>query len=528
MELDTLHELTPFGNPDGSRASIDEVTKGFVTFGNPALWGGLSTPAQDLTARIIAGRKGSGKTVYLRRLQAHASENKSLFADAIQQDLPTTQEIIKFCQLFPDDTLTENWMVLWRRAVLLSLASHILCNKHLANNVTLESKKRLLEGFKELVRGFSAHVSVYSQVSEIINAHHSKASAERFLSKPLWPELETVVADILATCPPVCLYLDAVDEEFAHAPMYWLRCQKGLFYQTMRLLRDSQLGSRLHVVICIRDTVLSSVYRSEHQTRYRKEPHIRVLSWNRKAVQYFLDEKLRQLPDKHFLGDLTKGKSLTTWVGMNEIWNEEREVKEPLGRYLLRHTRLLPRDVVILGNALCEAIARHPQETNGDLQKTIRRCVASVAKGFGDEQLAICANEWASSSMPAHAVKHGYSEVYTGNKEYSKGVVDDFKSLISFIGTDRFGQQKLQEAQKWGEKIFGNESDPFEILWINGLIGYVDGGRSEERHIFHTETSNDDFHLPANRQTYVFHPIVVDSVRIKVSGNRPVVPFDEE
>jgi hypothetical protein len=253
-----------------------------------------------------------------------------------------------------------------------------------------------------------------------------------------------------------------------------------------------------------------------------------VLSWNRKAVQYFLEEKLGQLQDRYFLGDISLGKSIVSWLGIKEIWNEEREVNEPIGRYLLRHTRLLPRDIVSLGNALCEAVAKHTQEADDDLQKTLRRCVASVAKSFGDEQLAICANEWTSSSMPAHAVKHGYSEVYTGNKEYSKGIVDDFKSLISFIGTDRFSQQKLQDAQKWGEKIFGNEGDPFEILWINGLIGYVDGGRNEERHIFHTETSNDDFHLPSNRQTYVFHPIVVDSVRIKVAGNRPVVPFDED
>ncbi len=42
--------------------------------------------------------------------------------------------------------------------------------------------------------------------------------------------------------------------------MYWRRCQKGLFYQTMRLLRDHRLGGRLHLVICIREIVMSSVY----------------------------------------------------------------------------------------------------------------------------------------------------------------------------------------------------------------------------------------------------------------------------
>ena len=527
MDHSTLHELTPFGNPDGSRADIDEITKGFVSFGNPAVWGGLSTPPNDLTARVLAGRKGSGKTVYLRRLQASAAENKSLFADDIQQDLPTTQEIVKFCQLFPDDQLTESWMVLWRRAIMLSLISHLLCNRHLRDHLTQDHRNSLLQQFGDIVRNYAAHVSVYSQVSEIVNAHHSRPSVEKYMTKPLWAELETVVAEILATCPPVCLYLDAVDEEFAHAPMYWLRCQKGLFYQTMRLLRDSQLGNRLHVFICIRDTVLSHIYLGEHQTRYRKEPHIRVLSWNRKAIDYLLSEKLRQLDEGYFLGNVASGKTVASWLRATKIWNEEREVEEPVIQYLLRHTRLLPRDTIILGNTLCEAIVRYKEEPNGSLENMIRRCVAKVAKIFGDEQLAICANEWVSSVMPAHAAKQGYAEVYTGSKEYEKGVVEDYKSLINYVGTDRFSQQKLQEAQKWAEKVFKGESDPFEILWLNGLLGYVDGVKENERHIFHAETGNDDFHLPS-RQTYLFHPIVIDAVRIRATSSRPVVPFDAD
>jgi hypothetical protein len=32
--------------------------------------------------------------------------------------------------------------------------------------------------------------------------------------------------------------------------MYWLKCQEGLFYQVMRLLRDHKLGGRLHIVVC--------------------------------------------------------------------------------------------------------------------------------------------------------------------------------------------------------------------------------------------------------------------------------------
>jgi hypothetical protein len=51
----------PFGNPDGSRAAIEEVLEGFVNFGSPLVWGGLAMRDDDRKARVIVGRKGSGK-----------------------------------------------------------------------------------------------------------------------------------------------------------------------------------------------------------------------------------------------------------------------------------------------------------------------------------------------------------------------------------------------------------------------------------------------------------------------------------
>ena len=44
--------------------------------------------------------------------------------------------------------------------------------------------------------------------------------------------------------PPIYFFIDSVDEEYASAPMFWLQCQKGLFFRTMRFLRDSQFGGR--------------------------------------------------------------------------------------------------------------------------------------------------------------------------------------------------------------------------------------------------------------------------------------------
>ena len=67
---------------------------------------------------------------------------------------------------------------------------------------------------------------------------------------------------------------------------------------------------------------------------------------------------------------------------------------EDVEDYLLRHTRMIPRDVVSLGNNLCEQILL--AKSNGDKalrEEVIRDTVASASKRFGDSQIAQCANQ---------------------------------------------------------------------------------------------------------------------------------------
>lgn len=415
---DRKKELKPFGNPDGSRADIAEITSNFIQFGSE-MWGGLATRRGDLTARVFAGKKGSGKTVYLRRMHAYAVKQGDLFADDIQQSLPTTKDIIKFCQLHDEQVLTEQWMLLWHRAFLRSIATHIVYNRKLRsifNKNSLIEKyeiQKIDDWFKEysplFLRNISTPLSVYSQVNEIIQKFQTQNQFSDYLNHPLWAELEYKIADAINFLPPICFYIDAVDEEYAHAPMYWQRCQKGLFYQTMRFLRDSRLGGRLHIVICIRDNVLSSVYRSEHKTRYIDEPHIRILNWNKEAIEYFLNQKIIGLDKKYFMTYKENEKNLQHWLGMTEIYNDSRGINEPINQYLIRHTRLIPRDIVQLGNSLCDGILKIKENDNINLNSLIRQIVSDKAKIFGDEQLTICGNQLASQNIPLHRDSYEYS-----------------------------------------------------------------------------------------------------------------------
>src|SRR5436305_7755088 len=312
--------MGPFGNPDGARATIEEVLDGFVNFGSEAVWSGLAMRANDRTARIIVGRKGSGKTVYLRRLQAEAALEESLYADVIQQSIPSTECIIRFCQLFPNNVLIGKWAELWRLAILRSIVSHLLYSPRLRSILSGPTASELKSGFNNILKAeLRTPVSAYSQVTQIIEANDTANKVKAYFNDPLWDQLEWTIAEGIKNSPPLCFYIDAVDEEFEHAPMYWLKCQLGLFYQTMRMLRDSKLGGRLHLFICIRDLVLSSVLQSEHRTRYMDEPHVRILNWNKNAIKHLLKKKVEMLDNEFFLNDSKRGKTLQNWLGRETL-----------------------------------------------------------------------------------------------------------------------------------------------------------------------------------------------------------------
>ena len=513
--------IGPFGNPDGSRAPIEHVLSDFVDFrGNPA-FGALATRADDATTRVIVGRLGAGKTVYLRRLRNFQARQESVYADYPQQNLPSTEAVVKACQWFPERFLTEKWMQIWNRAVLSCLATHLLAHEDLKPYLSHEQAESLRREYAHLLGEFRRPRSIYSELRTIINGQNNARQLTSYLDDAAWDDLEDVLAQLLRTCPPIFFYLDAVDEEFSHAPMYWLRCQMGLFYQVMRFLRDPRLGGRLHIVTSIRDIVMSSVYRSEHAPRYHDEPHIRVLSWNRESIEYLLLEKLRRLDGSFFMAKGSYTDLVEDWLGTPVVKNEARGVHEKVTDYLLRHTRLIPRDIVSLGNALCAEILRQRAAGRTDLpQADLRRIVSRSAKRFGDSQLAQSSNQIAADTMPKDAAHHGYSEIYTSTMEYLAGIDQQVREIIREVGRDRFSREELELMGMRADEMFDSSTSFPSVLWQNGLLGHVEAS-GEAR--FYSHADMDQFDIPI-AEHYAFHPCVIDSVQIRGIGD-PVYPF---
>ena len=460
--------------------------------------------------RVIVGKLGSGKTVYLRRLQDFQAHQDSVYATVPQQSLPKTEVVVKACQWFSDRVLVEKWMQIWERAIMRSLASHLLCRPELRQQLRDEQADEIEQSYGRLLDEFRRPRSIYSQVRDIINQEQTAHQLSRYLDDPLWDDLEDLLGEVVGQCKPIYFYVDALDEEFGHAPMYWLKCQEGLFYQVMRMLRDPRLGGRLHIVICIRDIVMSSVYRSEHAPRYYNEPHIRVLTWDRGSLLYLLQKKLQRLPPSLLMRRATSGPpTIGDWLGVNGHWPGP-DGDETIEDYLLNHTRLIPRDIISLGNDLNEEVLRQKQAGHQGLPpEALAAVVQRCAKRFGDSQLAQCANQISSDMMPKNAALHDYSELFTSTQAYISGVQEDVRSFVRLIGVDRFSRADLEALQEVADLHFEKATDLASVLWQNGLLGYID---ESGRRRFYSMGDVEEFHFPPDVGTYVLHPCLVHTV----------------
>src|SRR6202034_273932 len=140
--------------------------------------------------------------------------------------------------------------------------------------------------------------------------------------------------------------------------------------------------------------------------------------------------------------------TIRDWLGVGSPWPRP-DGDETIEDYLLSHTRLIPRDVISLGNELNEEVLRQKQAGQESLppaalQAMVQRC----AKRFGDSQLAQCANQISSDLMPKNAALHDYSELFTSTQAYITGVQEDLRSFVRMIGVDRFSRADLEALQE--------------------------------------------------------------------------------
>jgi hypothetical protein len=531
----------PFGNTDGALTEIREVPAGFIRF--DTRFGDIALHEGEQRVRVLVGRMGAGKTIYLRRLHDYNSNEltsvytaNAAYSAQVTTSL-TTSNVEYLCLAFHNHELTEMWKMLWRRAIVRAAVSHLLHSERLKDYLDAGDLEVLKSSeFRSLLGQLPIATDVASQCQRVISdirKRHPKPRAERtqealrsYLTDGRWDSIEARVYDMLAKCPTMFFYVDAIDDEFHASPSCWMRAQKGLFYTVYALLRENRWREKLHVVIAIRDLVLSSVYTSEHAPRYYNEPHTRILSWDSSSIRYFLERRIQDLP-KSLLIRPAASSTFERWLGIDRIENVTRGTVEDLETYLVRHTRCIPRDIVQLGNRLCEYVRMVKSEQGRSVDPAeIRDIVSKAAMAAAGFQLNFCVNHIASG-LETDAIRH---EPYYGALEASNASGHEtLHRLLTSLKFDKFDREVLQGLIDDGRKAYNSiDIDISSILWQNGLIGYLQNGHGsasgEVEYNFYHGPSVGSSSIPIAAKRFALHPIVLDLMPFISPVGSPVVP----
>jgi hypothetical protein len=264
-------------------------------------------------------------------------------------------------------------------------------------------------------------------------------------------------------------------------------------------------------------------------------------------------------------GDKKYTNALSEWLGKDQIKNEMRGVSENLQTYLLRHTRLIPRDIIILLNMLHLEAATASEAGKPLADERIRDVVSDAARLFGVEQMAIAGNQLAIGDLPPEAADFEFVELYTGENpqglrgeekvtpgisfveqerryayrgldvyegdnaelqaaaNYQRGIIENLTSLVREIGVDRFSAATFEVAQYEAERRFPG-GRAMSVLWQNGLLGYTDGPVMTGVPVFYSATRAGPLEIPADRKGYVLHPCLIDALGVESRGD-PIDPF---
>lgn len=505
-----------FGNPRGR----DENLQNFFDLHDSKFHNKNQSQSAILYPRITVGSPGSGKSFNLKRQLEYASKSQNVFAEFIENESPPADEIRELHQQLSKQNrnISHTWKRIWYCAILTSVASHIINNK----DWHTEKNSSIVENIKNLIsQEFSLRTVRVLQVMGKIIRQHSKTVNQliNYINHEKWSNLEHEIIEATKNLDPIYVFIDSQDVWYARYPTQWMKFQEGLYYCVYEyFLENNSFQEKIRPYISIREHVFSSILQDQaDRARILSDPYIHRLSWNYQSIQQFIRTKIMAL-DENFLAipEEIESDPFLAFFGHSEYENHVRSVTEPVSQYVLRHTRMVPVDVVTLGNRLCQKMSQNqnakPRLTIQDIKRTTRE----LSRGIGITLRNNCVNHLRS--------KHPEFE-RNNSWETTSNL---FSQIVKSVGHDRFSWLELKRAitentliNEYHEVVEGLP----DILWQNRILGYVQNEKKPEHVCFYLNDELFQFDIPKSKSQYVFHPSLVDCYDIKADQSHPAIPL---
>ncbi len=369
--------------------------------------------------------------------------------------------------------------------------------------------------------------SIYREFGRILQDHPTVTQLRALLGDKSWDHTYREFEQKMDTrARPLCFFLDMVEDNSARSPLYWLWCQKGLVSEVLRFSTNSMLADNLRIHVAIRDQTWSELKKRASPPTLEMHPRVRVLRWDAQFVMSFLGRKLRRLSDIYYMQDAAGADDtkalVTAWLGSGVVNNRAREVDEDVTQYLLRHTRLIPRDIVTLGNLLATAtVAARNREAVRLSDDEIRTAVAESARLSAAEELQWCGLEIVSTQLAESRSPVERREILP-DEDAAIRATETLIQLLRSCEQDVIPYDRFREFGDAAREKFGIHSRFGPLLWRHGLVGW--GNHLEGPFCFSLSSTTDL--PPEGKGKYVaLHPFLIDAVGVTPAGPVPVVPF---
>jgi hypothetical protein len=461
--------------------------------------------------------------MYMRRAEAHQRSGGPDRAYVLHSDnhAPFGSDIVvRIADHFGDEDPGVKWQELWRAAVLITITSHLLYNDDLGRPMSGDAVFALK--YREFL-GLGRHeepTTVYAQLMQLEQRFRGRLgrSLRDYLQSERWVQLEQRITRVLGRIPPLALYIEGPDAEVRHAPEVWLACQKGLFYFAWHFPENTDLASKIRVVVTIRDLAFAAVLEGDKGNAYGSR--VRRITWNHRTARRFLEDKIAQLGEHELMVETARD-PVTAWMGTDTIWNARLAKSEPLLDYLVGHTFFMPRDIVHLGNALAVNVRSAKRRGLSAVPaETIRKSVRDYAARLGHQRLVICATELVSRA--GHTRFETFSDSFPGGRfarADGRSIADVMTGLFAELGKIRFSRDEFDGASKRHLPPIGPEL--LDVLWRNRIIGFVATRDVSEQEVFFVTGEGESRSFPASAEQLVLHRALIDTVELKLAETGP-------
>lgn len=485
-------------------------------------------PGGDDAARVIVGRPGAGKTRHLKELRRRLEEGGSCDLVPLDFGPPSLTSVIRIAgevELRPPAERVDIWRKLWKRAIVRAVASYLLDEAGGAECAAIAAL-RVQRGY--LLGSAAGARSISSEFDQILNENGSLPQLLDFLDNSDWREIEAALGEALSKrTKPLCYFLDIIEDDSTFAPLYWLWCIKGLLGQVIRFILEP-LGAtdKLRIYLAIREQTWITL--AKMMPTVEQHPNVRVLRWDPPALLAFFANKIEHLPDCYRMPNVDLDGSpqdvIAAWLGASTIENKVRSTEELMPAYILRHTRLIPRDIVAIGNALTREVyvARHKGDDCVD-PGNIQLAVANAALAAGREELHWCALEIVSARL-AQARTTKERNVILPDEDAVGHVADQLGDLLSSCSGDVILDEELDEVAVEANAGFAGSIDIKSLLWRHGLIGWGPELAGPFRFSYRFGLFGREAPPPQDMHV-AMHPVLIDAVGVRPSGPEPVDPF---